>query len=122
MTKYKSDNFLDSLMFARRGVFLAIKSQRNFKIDLFFAVVALAGAYYFKFSPIELAILILTIGLMLFAELTNTVLEFILDAYFGNKFSNLAGMAKDIAAGAVLITAIISVSIGVILFGNKIWI
>ena len=121
MSKYKSDTLFDSFKFAKRGLFLAIKSQRNFKIDLIFAFLAVVGAIFYKFSAIELAVLILTIGLMLFAELINTVLEFILDAYFGNKFSNLAGMAKDISAAAVLITASIAFVIGVILFWHKVF-
>ena len=53
---------------------------------------------------------------MLFAELMNTVIEFVVDAYFGNKYSILAKMAKDISAGAVFICAIISTMIGILLF------
>ena len=96
MSKYKASNIFSSFKFAFRGLLLAIKSQRNFRTEVIIAVIVLIAAVILKLSNIEIAVLILTIGFMLFAELTNTVVEFVVDAYFGNKYSILAKMSKDI--------------------------
>ena len=122
MTKYKSSNVLQSFRFAIRGIALAIKSQRNFRIDIILGILSILLAIFLRFSFIEMAILILLIGFIMFAELTNTVIEFVVDAYFGNKYSILAKMAKDISAGAVFISALISIIIGFLLFFPKLYI
>lgn len=119
MSKYKAGNILSSFKFAIRGLNLAFKSQRNYRIDLFVGLGVLIASILLKFKLIEIALLVLTIGFMLFAELINTVVEFVVDAYFGNKYSILAKMAKDISAGAVLISAITSIFVGIILFTPK---
>ncbi|OGH98804.1 MAG: hypothetical protein A2104_01475 [Candidatus Melainabacteria bacterium GWF2_32_7] len=119
MTKYKASNIFISLKFAIRGLMLALKSQRNFRADLFIGTGVIIAAILLKLSTVELAILVLTIGFMLFAELINTVIEFVIDAYFGNKYSILAKMAKDISAGAVFISAITATVVGVLIFWPK---
>lgn len=116
MSKYKAANIFISFKFAIRGVLLALKSQRNFRAELLVALLAFILAIYLKFSRVEMAILLLTIGFVLFAELFNTVIEFVVDAYFGNRYSILAKMAKDSSAGAVLIVATMALGIGVLLF------
>lgn len=120
MSKYKAPNLLVSFAFALRGIAISIKSQRNFRADLLIGILVMILAFYFKLQSIEIALLVLTIGFMLFAELINTVVEFTVDAYFGNKYSILAKMAKDISAGAVLISATTAVIVGLILFLPKI--
>jgi diacylglycerol kinase len=120
MSKYKASNLFVSFAFALRGIAISLKSQRNFRADLLIGILVMILAFYFKLQSIEIAILILTIGFMLFAELLNTVIEFTVDAYFGNKYSILAKMAKDISAGAVLISATTAVIVGLILFLPKI--
>jgi len=121
MTKYKASNLLASFEFATKGLLIALKSQRNFRIDLIIGAIVLIVAVFLRFSFLEMAVLVLIIGFMLFAELINTVIEFIVDAYFGNKYSILAKMAKDISAGAVLISAIVSIIAGLLLFLPKIF-
>src|SRR3989339_1882922 len=101
MSKYKASNIFVSFRFAIRGLLLALKSQRNFRADLIIGAGVIIAANLLKASNIEVAILALTIGFILFAELINTVIEFVVDAYFGNKYSTLAKMAKDTSAGAV---------------------
>lgn len=120
MSKYKAQNFLASMQFAVRGLLLSLKSQRNFRIDVIIGTIALIVAYYLEFQVQEFAILVLTIGLVLIAEMFNTVIEFVVDAYFGHKYSILAKMAKDISAGAVFVSAIMAVIIGILLFLPKI--
>ena len=100
---------------------LALKSQRNFRTDVVIAVIVLGSSVYLRFAAIKMVIFVLTIGFMLFGELQDTVIEFVGDAYFGNKYSILAKMAKDISAGAVMLCAMISVTVGILLFWGKIF-
>lgn len=119
MSKYKASNIFVSFKFALRGIMLAVKSQRNFRTDLIIGAVVLIAAVLLELSTIDIALLVLTIGFMLFAELINTVIEFVIDAYFGNKYSILAKMAKDISAGAVFISALTSIAVGLLIFWPK---
>ena len=121
MTKYKSSGVFQSFKFALRGILASLKSQLNFRIEFLLAIMSYVMAFYLRFTYVELALLTITIALMLFAEMINTVIEFVVDAYFGNKFSVLAKMAKDIAAGAVTIVAILTLLVGVLLFFPKIF-
>ena len=120
MSKYKTSSLLKSLTYAYRGIALALKSQRNFRFDFIFGILILILAIFLRFSFSELGLLILTINAVLFAELMNTVIEFVIDAYYGNRYSVIAKMSKDIAAGAVLITAASSIIVGLMLFVPKI--
>ena len=119
MSKYSHNDFFKSFATARKGIRLALKSQKNFRIHLFVAVLVLIFATLLKFNSIEFCILFFAIGFVMVSELFNSVIEFSLDAYYKNKYSSLVKMAKDMAAGGVLIATIISIIIGVILFGNK---
>ena len=120
MSKYKNSSIFQSLGHAYRGLALALKSQRNFRFDFMFGLFVLAVAIFLDFSLIELAILVLTVNAVLFAELINTVIEFVVDAYYGNRYSPVAKMSKDIAAGAVLITSVSAIIIGLLLFMPRI--
>ena len=63
--------------------------------------------------------LLFVIGLVIVAEMLNTAIEFALDSIYHNRYSKMVGMAKDISAGAVMFATIISVLVGIILFGSK---
>ena len=65
-------------------------------------------------------IVLLTIAAVISAEMFNSAIEFALDATFHNKYSRMVGMAKDIAAGAVMVVSICAVMIGVLLFAPPI--
>ena len=121
MSKYKANSVFESMGFALRGIFITLKSQLNFRIEVISAIMGFILAMYLRFTYVELAIFVFTVALMLFAEMMNTVNEFIIDAYFGNKYSMLAKMGKDICAGAVFLTSFLSVIIGVLLFAPKIY-
>ncbi|MFA6989387.1 MAG: diacylglycerol kinase family protein [Candidatus Gastranaerophilaceae bacterium] len=120
MSKYKASGLAESIKFAIRGLFLTFKSQKNFRIECFIAFAVAIAAYILHLTCIEISILVFAVALILFAELTNTVVEFIVDAYFGNKYSILAKMAKDTSAGAVFMISLFSVLIGTLLFLPKI--
>ena len=118
MTKFKSSGIIESLSNAIRGLNLAFFSQRNFRIEVFIAIFVLVFAILLKFSVTDICILILMITLVLFSELLNSVIEFTLDAVYKNNYSRLVEMAKDISAGMVLFVSLVSVIIGLLLFGS----
>lgn len=74
------------------------------------------AAWWVKLTRWEWAILLLTIGSVIAAEVMNTAIEIVVDLVQPN-FHPLAGMAKDVAAGAVLMTAIQAVAVGIVIFG-----
>ncbi len=116
MTKYKKQNFSNTFKNARKGMRLTIKSERNIRVHFFVAVLVLITAYCLSFSITKFCILFLTIAAVISAEMFNSAIEFSLDAIFHNKYSRMVGMAKDIAAGAVMVVTITAVLIGALLF------
>ena len=121
MSKYKASGVFESMGFALRGILVSLKSQLNFRVEVLIGIMGLILAFYLRFTYVELAIYVFTVALMLFAEMMNTVNEFIIDAYFGNKYSLLAKMGKDICAGAVFLISFLSIIIGMLLFAPKIY-
>ena len=120
MSKYKKTGYLSSFENAYRGISIVIKSEKNFKIHTIIALIVLLIGIILGFNYKEIVILILTISMVLISEMLNSAIEFTLDAVYKNKYSKLVGMAKDIAAGAVMLSATSSVVIGLLLFINKI--
>ena len=120
MTKYKKQNFSNTFKNARKGMRLSIKSERNIRVHLFTASLALVTAYCLNFSIVKFCILLLTVAGVISAEMFNSAIEFSLDAIFHNRYCRMVGMAKDIAAGAVMLVTISAVMIGVLLFAPPI--
>lgn len=116
MTKYKKQNFSDTFRNARKGMRLTIKSERNVRVHIFIAVLVLITAYCLNFSITKFCIVLFTIASVISAEMFNSAIEFSLDSIFHNKYSRMVGMAKDIAAGAVMVVTITALMIGVLLF------
>ncbi len=101
------------------GIEHTLKTQRNLKIQIGFAILAIVCAFILDLNAIEWMILWLVIGSVLFAEMINTAIEIMLDLYT-QEFNETVKIAKDIASGAVLISSIVSVIVGGILFLPKI--
>lgn len=116
MTKYKKGSFTNTFRNARKGMRLSIKSERNIRIHLFIAALVIVTAFCLNFSINKFCILFLTISAVISAEMFNSAIEFSLDAIFHNRYSRMVGMAKDIAAGAVMVVSICAIMIGVLLF------
>ena len=109
-------SFVESLRNAGRGVGKLIRGERNFRIHLLVTVCAMVLAGWLNFTVEHWSLLLLTIGLVLLTEAINSAIESLVDLVEPEKHP-LAGRAKDIAAAAVLIASVISVIIGVLLFG-----
>jgi len=104
------------LQVALRGLWIAYRDEPNLRFQVFAGTAAAVVGWAVGLSGWEVAYLVLTIGLVLFAELVNTALERTVDLAGQNRSSTLAGDAKDIAAGAVLLTSLHALLAGVWLF------
>ncbi len=108
-----------SFKYAFKGIQTLASTQPNFQIHLGFTVLVITGGLIFNVSRIEWATLLLAIGLVLGAEGFNTAIEFLTDLV-SPEYNELAGKVKDVAAGAVLLTAIAAACVGFIIFIPKI--
>ncbi len=109
---------IKSFKYAINGLKFVFATQTNFKIHLTAASLALILAILLKIKLIEWAILTFTIFLVLICETINTVIEQIMD-YLSPDFNKQVGVIKDIAAAAVLLSAIMAVVEGFIIFLPK---
>ena len=117
--KLENEKSKNPFVYALIGIKRAIKSEINIKIDIIAAILVIVAAIIFKISREEWMVCIILIGGVLSAEMMNTAIETVVDLCTREK-RELAAKAKDIAAGAVLIKAIISAVIGGIIFIPKI--
>lgn len=102
------------------GIVYCIQYERNIKIQLLAAFLAGSVAWWLELDRYEIVIVLLTVGSVIITEMMNTVVEAIVDMV-SPEFHPLAKIAKDVAAGAVLISAVISLLVGYLLFSGKIW-
>ncbi|MDH4089035.1 MAG: diacylglycerol kinase family protein [Cyclobacteriaceae bacterium] len=109
--------FIESLAYAMRGIWFGIVDQRNLKVQIAVSMLVIVAGIYFNVTPIEWCLLFLCIGLVISLELINSAIEGLVDLVTIER-KMLAGKIKDIAAGAVLIASLVSIIIGVILFGK----
>ena len=119
LKKQGKSSFNESLGHALDGIEYTINHERNFKIELFFAIAVTIMSFILKVSIIEWGILVLVISMVLALEMINTAIERCVDLVT-KEYKELAKNAKDIAAGAVLVMSMFSVVIGIIIFLPKI--
>lgn len=108
-------SLLRSFRYAASGVAYCFRTQRNLRVHAVAAVLAVAFGARLGLPPSELAVLALTIAAVLVAEMFNTAVEALVDLVTPD-YHPLAKVAKDVAAGGVLVTAIVSLVVGYILF------
>lgn len=111
-------NLLDSFGFAFAGIAEAIKTSRNLKIHLSATIIVTLAGLYYQIEIAEWRILFLLFGMVISAEIMNSAIEETCNVY-DEKLNLPYGTTKvprNMAAGAVLVLAIISVIIGLILF------
>jgi diacylglycerol kinase len=105
-----------SFRLALEGLQFVLKTERNMKIHLIFAFMAIVGSVALKISPIEFIFVIFSIALVLIAEVANTAFELLLDFVHGDKFHPDVKLLKDIVAGGVFIAAMNAFVIGIAIF------
>ena len=107
-----------SFYYASQGIGYAFRTQANLRIHFAVSIVVVIAGVWLQLSAIEWAILVVTMMIVLSAELFNTAIEAALDRV-GTDIHPLAKIAKDTAAGAVFITAIGAVIVGLLILGPK---
>jgi diacylglycerol kinase (ATP) len=118
-TRRRAPSILESFNFAFEGVIHVLRTQRNMRIHFAIAAVVLVAALALGVDKGELIALLLAISFVLIAEMINTALEAGIDVAT-TSFDPLAKLAKDIAAGAVLIATVNAVAIGYLVFSDQI--
>jgi diacylglycerol kinase (ATP) len=109
---------IKSFGFAIEGIIYAIRSQLNLRIHLFGLVIMICSSFYFRFTKMELIVSILSAIMVIALELINTAIESCVDLTTED-WKPLAKVAKDCAAGGVLVSSIGAVVIwGIIVFGK----
>jgi diacylglycerol kinase (ATP) len=109
---------IESFNFAIEGVIHVLRTQRNMRLHFAAAVAVIVVAVAVGVSKIELSLLLVSIAFVLVAEMINTAVEGAIDAAT-TSFDPMAKLAKDIAAGAVLIASVNAVAVGYLVFAGK---
>lgn len=103
---------------AIEGIIYTFKKERNMKIHYFVAFIVLISSLFFDFSKVEMVLLLFTISLVVISEMFNTAIENTVNM-ITDDYHPLAKIAKDVAAGGVLIASLNAVVVGYILFYDK---
>lgn len=107
-----------SFWYGFKGIGIAFKEQLNVKIHFLAVAVIITAGIWFGLNTAEWAIVFLTFGMVIVAEMLNTAIEYIVD-FISPEYNVKAGKIKDVAAGAVLIAAITAAIVAAFIFGNK---
>lgn len=111
---------VQSFVDAGRGVRTVLRTEWNFRIHFAIFVLIIASGFFFGISAGEWLAIVLSAGLVFMAEVFNTALEYLADAVHPEVDRGI-GMAKDAAAGGVLIAAVAAALVGAIVFLPKVW-
>lgn len=117
--RLKNKNFIDAWKKAFSGIRYAIKTQRNIKIQLIIALIVIIASIYFKVTIIEAMFLSFATMLVIITEVINTAIEETVNLCT-EKYHPIAKIAKDVAAGAVVLAALNAVIIAIFVFVSKI--
>ena len=115
----RAPSLLDSFNFAFEGIIHVLRTQRNMRIHFVIAVAVLVAALVVGVDQLELIALLLAISFVLIAEMLNTAIEAAIDVAT-TSFDPMAKLAKDIAAGAVLIATVNAVAVGYLVFSGEV--
>ena len=112
---YSFKKQLKSFTFAWKGILTCAGHEQNITFHLIAAIIVLAAGFCFGISRTEWMVVMLCIGTVIAAELFNSAIERLVDMV-SPEWEKIAGEVKDIAAGAVLLTAIAAAIVGMIVF------
>ena len=114
----KSKSLIESFNYAVKGIIHALKTERNMRVHFAAAILVIFLSLFFDFTKLELLILFVTIAFVFIAEMFNTAIERTVDL-ITDQYHQLARIAKDVAAGGVLIAAINALVVGYLLFFDR---
>jgi diacylglycerol kinase len=112
--------FIASFGYAFSGLYYALCTQRNARIHVMIAMLAIIMGLVLHISAVEFAMIFVAITSVFIAEMFNTVFELCVDLA-SPEYHPLAKIAKDVAAGTVLLSALLAVIIGLFVFGPHLW-
>ena len=107
-----------SFRYAFAGIFHVLRTQRNFRIHLGITALVVVLGIWLRITALEWGLIAITVAVVLMAEMFNTVAETAIDMAT-NHYHPLARIAKDVAAGAVLLAAVIAVIVGLLILGPR---
>jgi diacylglycerol kinase len=108
--------FIAGFGYAFSGLWYALRTQRNMRVHTVITFVVIAAGIILHISPVEFALIFIAISGVFISEMFNTVIELCVDLA-SPQYHPLAKIAKDVAAGAVLANAILSIIIGLFVLG-----
>ena len=117
--KQKKRTFIDSFKDCMNGLNYIMLREHNFKREIVLGILALILSYALKISKIEFIIIIIMIALVIVSEIFNTAIEKVVDLYT-MKYNEIAKIAKDVSAFAVLTMCLFTSIVGIIIFVPKI--
>ena len=117
--KMKNDNFFEAWGNATNGIIYSATTQRNIRIQLVLAVIVMVLSLFYGLNTAEFLCLLFAVFMVIFAELINTAIETVVDL-FVDVYHPKAKIAKDVAAGGVVITTINAIIVAYFLFFEKI--
>lgn len=109
-----------SFGYAIAGILIAAREQQNMRIHVLAVLVVTLSGIFIGLDAMEWGVIALTYGLVLVAEMFNSAIENLIDLVSPER-NPLAGKVKDIAAGAVLIAALVATCVAISIFGNKLF-
>lgn len=115
----KARRLIKSFNYAVEGIIHTLKRENNMKIHFFVAFFTLILSLFFNFTRLEFLLLFLTISLVIISEMINTAIENVIDL-ITKEYHPLAKVAKDVAAGAVLISSINAIIVAYLLFFDRV--
>ncbi|MEH1912432.1 diacylglycerol kinase family protein [Nostoc sp.] len=104
-----ASNLFVSFKYAWAGISYSFQTQRNFRIHVSVCALAIGLSVFLHLQAVEIAVIGITSGLVLALELLNTAIESLVDLTVKQTYHDLAKIAKDCAAGAVLVSALVAV-------------
>jgi diacylglycerol kinase (ATP) len=119
MSASRPPTVFDSFNYAFEGIIHALRTQRNMRIHFAVAFVVLVTALIVNVTKLELIALLISITFVLIAEMINTAVEAAIDIAT-TSFDPMAKLAKDIAAGSVLIASVNAIAVGYLVFAGKV--
>jgi diacylglycerol kinase (ATP) len=119
MSSWRSRTIFDSFNYAFEGIIHVLRTQRNMRIHFVVAIAVIVFALIVSVSKIELILLLISIAFVLIAEMINTAIEGAIDVATSS-FDPMAKLAKDVAAGAVLIAMLNAIAVGYLVFSHRI--
>ncbi len=115
-----SRRFFESLRYAVEGIGYCIKTQRNMRIHIVIAIIVLMTGLLLRIGRAEFVMVLMSISMVFICEIVNTAVERAVDTAT-MEYHPIAKIAKDVAAGAVLVAALNSVIVGLLVFGKYLW-